>query len=330
VILVTGGAGYVGSVVVEELLKQNYPVVVVDNLQQGHRAAVLPGARFVKADYGNVPAIDRLFARFPVDSVMHLAADSIISASVSDPQQCFHNNVANGLNLLNTMLRHNVKKIIFSSSAAVYGQPTDLPILENQELKPVNPYGETKLMFEKILQWYGKAYRLGHISLRYFNAAGASEKLGEDHAPETHLIPNVLKAALVPSSPLHIFGDNYVTRDGSCIRDYVHVIDIARAHIRALERISDLSGRAYNLGSSSGYSVFQVVNMAQKICGVEIPRVISPRRDGDPTILTASSKRAKLDLDWEPQYPGLDTIIGSAWKWAQSHPQGYSGNIDTP
>ena len=200
-ILVTGGAGYIGSIVVEELLKRDYQVVVIDNLQQGHRAAVPAGAQFIQADYGDVKALDNIFNRFQIDSVMHLAADSIISASMADPRKPFGNNVVNGINLLNAMLKHNSKKIIFSSSAAVYGQPRHIPILEEHLLMPVNPYGETKLMFEKVLHWYGQAYGLKHISLRYFNAAGATEKLGEDHRPETHLIPNVLKAALDPKMP---------------------------------------------------------------------------------------------------------------------------------
>jgi UDP-glucose 4-epimerase len=327
-ILVTGGAGYIGSVIVEELLGQGCQVVVIDNLQQGHRAAVLPGVEFIRADFGDDASLDLIFTRFQIDSVMHLAADSVISASVADPQKCFHNNIAAGLTLLNAMLKYNCRKIIFSSSAAVYGEPVSVPITEENPQVPVNPYGETKLMFEKVLHWYGRAYGLQHISLRYFNAAGATEKLGEDHQPETHLIPNILKAAINPGLPLHIFGSDYPTRDGSCIRDYVHVIDIARAHLLALERIDKLSGRAYNLGHGTGYSVFEIVNTAQKICGREIPREISPRRRGDPSELLASSARARSDLDWSPIASDLDSILSSAWKWAQSHSQGYTEDID--
>jgi UDP-glucose 4-epimerase len=328
-ILVTGGAGYIGSILVEMLLAKEYPVVVIDNLQQGHRAAVLPGARFIQADVANIRVLDALFSCFKVDAVMHLAADSIVSKSMSNPQLAFSNNISNGIILLNTMIKHDVKKLIFSSSAAVYGQPCKVPIMEDHPLKPVNPYGETKLIFEKILHWYGKAYGLKHISLRYFNAAGASEKLGEDHLPETHLIPNALKAVLNPELPLKIFGNDYPTQDGSCIRDYIHVIYIARAHTLALEKIDDLTGRAYNLGNGNGYSVLEVVKAVEEICGIEVPVVISPCREGDPSTLTASAGKARVELDWEPQCPDLKSIIGSAWRWIQSHSEGYLDSFDT-
>jgi UDP-glucose 4-epimerase len=323
-ILVTGGAGYVGSVIVEDLLNQGRQVVVLDNLQQGHRPAVLPEAAFVQADCGDSQALDSVFNRFKIDAVMHLAGDSIVSLSVTDPQRFFQNNIAGGISLLNTMLKHNVNKIIFSSSAATYGEPQKIPIEEDHPQVPVNPYGETKLMFETILKWYGKAYGLKSLSLRYFNAAGASDRLGEDHHPETHLIPIVLKAALNGQNPVSIFGRDYPTRDGTCIRDYVHVSDIAQAHILGLERIDELSGRAYNLGNGAGFSVLEVVQAAQKICGVSIPTLFSPRRGGDPSVLLASSARAKKELGWQPKYSDIDQIVETAWNWLKKHPDGYT------
>jgi UDP-glucose 4-epimerase len=322
-ILVTGGAGYVGSIVSEELLKQGYKVIVMDNLQQGHRGAILPEAEFVLADSGDPQALDEVFSHFQVDAVMHMAAETVVEFSMSDPKRYFQNNIVGGINLLNAMLKHNVKRFIFSSSAATYGEPQKTPIEEDHPQIPVNSYGETKLMFEKTLEWYGRAYGLKHISLRYFNAAGASERLGEDHNPETHLIPNVLKAALDKNSPVAIFGTDYPTKDGSCIRDYVHVIDIAQAHVLALAKLGELSGRAYNLGNGDGYSVLEVVETAERVSGVDIPKILSQRRAGDPAVLVASSSRAKSELGWKPQFPELESIIQSAWRWMERHPDSY-------
>ncbi len=323
-ILVTGGAGYVGSIVSEELLKQGYKIIVMDNLQQGHRGAILPEAEFVLADSGDPQALDEVFSHFQVDAVMHMAAETVVEFSMSDPKRYFQNNIVGGINLLNAMLKHNVKRFIFSSSAATYGEPQKTPIEEDHPQIPVNSYGETKLMFEKILEWYGRAYELKHISLRYFNAAGASERLGEDHNPETHLIPNVLKAALDKNSPVAIFGTDYPTKDGSCIRDYVHVIDIAQAHVLALAKLGELSGRAYNLGNGDGYSVLEVVETAKRVSGVDIPKILSQRRAGDPAVLVASSSRAKSELGWKPQFPELESVIQSAWRWMREHPDGYA------
>lgn len=322
-VLVTGGAGYVGSIVVEELLRQAHKVIVLDNLQLGHREAVLPEAEFALADICDAQALDDVFRRFKVDAVMHMAAETVVESSVTDPKRYFKNNIVGGINLLDTMLKHDVHKLVFSSSAAVYGEPQSIPIEEGHPKVPVNSYGESKLMFERILAWYGKAYGLKHISLRYFNAAGASELLGEDHQPETHLVPNVLKAALNNDNPVPIFGTDYPSKDGSCIRDYIHVVDIAQAHILALEKLKKLSDRVYNLGNGEGYSVLEVVNRAKKITGVDIPVRISPRRLGDPAILVASSARAKSDLAWKPKFPELESIIESAWDWMRKHPNGY-------
>jgi len=324
-ILVTGGAGYVGSIVTEELLNKGYRVIILDNLQQGHKEAVLPEAEFILADICQAQQLEDVFNRFEIDAVMHMAAETVVEYSMTDPRRYFHNNIVGGINLLDAMLKHGVYKFAFSSSAAVYGDPESIPIEEGHLKLPVNSYGESKLMFEHILQWYGKAYGLKHIFLRYFNAAGATELLGEDHRPETHLIPNVLKAALL-QSPVPIFGTDYTTKDGSCIRDYVDVRDIAQAHILALERIEQLNGRAYNLGSGEGCSVFEVVEAARKVTHAEIPVKTSSRRAGDPAVLVASSKQAKLELGWKPQFTQLEAIVESAWKWMRKHPEGYSGD----
>jgi len=322
-ILVTGGAGYVGSIVAEMLLKEGHKLLVFDNLQQGHRQAVLPEAELVIGDICDAKALDGVFQRFKVNAVMHMAAESTVEYSMTDPKRYFYSNIVGGINLLDTMLKHNVHKLIFSSSAAIYGEPQATPIEEKHPKIPLNSYGETKLMFERILEWYGKAYGLKHVSLRYFNAAGATNLLGEDHHPETHLIPNVLKAALDKNNPVSIFGTDYPTKDGSCVRDYVHVIDIAQAHILALEKIEQLSGRAYNLGNGEGYSVLEVVEAARKATHAEIPVKISPKRAGDPATLVASSSQARSQLGWHPEYSALDTIIESAWQWQRNHPYGY-------
>jgi len=322
-VLVTGGAGYVGSIVAEELLNKGYKVVILDNLQQGHKEAVLPEAELVTADICDAEALGRDFHRYQIDAVMHMAAETVIEYSMTDPRRYFHNNIVGGINLLDIMLKHQVDKLIFSSSAAIYGEPQSTPIEEDHPKLPVNSYGESKLMFEQILNWYGKAYGLKHVSLRYFNAAGATELLGEDHRPETHLIPNVLKAALDKDNPVSIFGTDYPTKDGSCIRDYVHITDIAQAHILALERIEQLSARAYNLGNGEGYSVLEVLEAAKKVTGTDIPIEISPRRPGDPAVLVASSERARSELGWKPQFTELGSIVDSAWKWMRKHPKGY-------
>jgi len=321
-ILVTGGAGYVGSNVTEGLLKDGYGVIVLDNLQQGHRNAVCPEAKHILADIGDVQALDEIFSEYKVEAVMHMAAETVVEFSMTDPERYFQNNIVSGLNLLNAMLKNGVSKIIFSSSAAVYGEPKSPLIDESHPKAPINSYGESKLMFEHVLRWYGTAYGLKHISFRYFNAAGASELLGEDHRPETHLIPNMLRAAL-EGSTVSIFGTDYPTPDGSCLRDYVHVMDIARAHILALQKLEIHSGKVYNLGNGGGYSVLEVLEAAEKVTGMNIKRVLEPRRAGDPAVLVARSERARTELGWQPQYAEIEKIIESAWNWMKQHPGGY-------
>lgn len=324
-VLVTGGAGYVGSVVAETLLKSGYEVIVLDNLQQGHREAVPHDARFIVGDIGDEDLLEAVFRRNRIEAVMHMAAETVVEYSMTDPRRYFHNNIIGGITLLDAMLKHGTNKIIFSSSASVYGEPHHVPIPEDHPKKPVNSYGETKFMFEKTLKWYGRAYGLKYISFRYFNAAGASDERGEDHEPETHLIPNILKAALMRDRPVEVYGTDYATKDGSCVRDYVHVGDIARAHMLGLQKIDSFSGHAYNLGNGDGYSVMQVIAAVAKVTGAKLFLKFRPRRTGDPAVLVASSEKARAELGWKPQNTDIHSIIESAWAWTKMHPTGYSG-----
>ena len=323
-VLVTGAAGYIGSVLCEELIDNGYRVIALDNLEQGHPQAVAPGATFIEGDLAERESLERVFRTRAPDAVMHLAAHSLVSESVAQPARYFKNNVVNSLNLLDAMLARGVKKMVFSSSAAVYGEPVSLPIREQDPERPTNPYGESKLMFEKTLQWYSRAYGLKFISLRYFNAAGASRRFGEDHHPETHLIPNVMKVALKQEEHLCLYGTDYDTEDGSCVRDYIHVVDIARAHILALRALEGVNARIYNLGNGEGYSVLQVVKAAREITGAEVPVLLQPRRPGDPARLVSSPELIRSELGWQPRYPDLKDIIASAWEWHRKHPYGYS------
>jgi len=324
-VLVTGAAGYIGSVVTEQLIQQGNFAVALDNLEQGHREAVIEEAAFVQADLANPEELDEVFNHYRVDATIHLAATSLVEHSMNDPKGFFRNNVVHGINLLDTMLKHGADKFVFSSSAAIYGEPEKIPIEENDAKRPVNPYGESKLIFERLLHWYGRAYGLRSVSLRYFNAAGASERFGEDHNPETHLIPNLLKVALAQLGEIPIFGSDYPTRDGSCIRDYVHVVDIARAHILSLKHLEKNRGsQAYNLGNGQGYSVLDIVNTVQRVTGAQIRTAIQPPRQGDPAVLIASSKLARSRLGWQPDYPDINSIIDSAWQWKKRNPNGYS------
>jgi UDP-glucose 4-epimerase len=317
-VVVTGGAGYIGSVVAAELLRGGHGVVVVDNLAKGHREAVPPGARFVHADLLDRPRLAE--ALDGAEAVVHLAAWSLVGESVSDPAKYYQNNVVAGLALLDAMRDEGIARLVFSSTAAVYGEPARQPIGETDPTAPTNPYGQTKLAFEEALRWWHAAYGLRSVSLRYFNAAGATDTLGEDHDPETHLIPIVLQTAAGQRPEVAIFGDDYPTPDGTCIRDYIHVVDLARAHVLALEALVDdrVTTTAYNLGcGGDGYSVRAVIDAARRVTGREIPVRIGPRRPGDPARLIASSARIQAELGWVPARQSLDEIIGSAWRWKQ-------------
>jgi UDP-glucose 4-epimerase len=324
-VLVTGGAGYIGSHMVVELLEQNEDVVVADNLSKGHRTAVL-GGRFYEGDLRDDSFLDKVFMENDIESVIHFAADSLVGESVSNPLKYYNNNVASTLRLITKMKECGVKRIIFSSTAAVYGEPENIPILETDRTMPKNPYGETKLTVENALKWADNAYGIKYVSLRYFNAAGAhkSGKIGEDHDPETHLVPIVLQAALGKREEVVIFGTDYDTRDGTCIRDYIHVTDLARAHILALKRLrSGGDSAVYNLGNGKGFSVKEVIESAERVIGRRIKCVEGGRREGDPAVLVASSDKIIAELGWSPEYSELDGIIDSAWKWHSAHPKGY-------
>ena len=322
-VLVTGGAGYIGSVVTEELLNDGHQAIVYDSLYKGHRAAVDSHAKFVRGDLNDSLKLRAALTENHIDAVVHMAADSLVGESVELPAKYYRNNVVNGLNLLGAMRDCDVRKLVFSSTAAVYGEPEKQPIEEIDPTNPTNPYGETKLAFERALNWYENAHGLRYASLRYFNAAGATSQFGEWHDPETHLIPLVLQAANGARANVQIFGDDYPTRDGTCVRDYIHVIDLARAHVLALNILEQRSA-IYNLGcGGDGYSVKEVIDVAHDVVGKEIPTRIVPRRAGDPAVLIASSARIKNELGWEPKFQDLRLIVESAWEWLSAHPQGY-------
>ncbi len=324
-VLVTGGAGYIGSHVVKGLLESNHQVVIYDNLQKGHKDAVLGGV-FVEGDLADKKLLANTFKEYQIEAVIHLAADSLVGESMENPAKYYQNNLVNGLNLLDVMIEHDVKKIVFSSTAAVYGEIEQMSITEESPKQPSSVYGKSKLFFEKVMADYDQAYGLRHISLRYFNASGAdiSGQIGEDHNPESHLIPIVLQKALGLREKLAIFGTDYPTKDGSCVRDYIHVTDLAQAHILALEALEqgELSS-VYNLGNGDGYSVKEVIKTASQVVGKEIEAIEGERRAGDPATLIASSAKIKEELGWEPKYNSLETIIETAWNWHQHHPQGY-------
>ena len=322
-ILVTGAAGYIGSIVTELLVDQGYDVIALDNLSHGHREAVHPDAEFVQGDLLDDEWLKTFLKTKKMDAVVHLAAEALIDESLRDPGRFFRANLTGGINLLEAMANSGVKKIVFSSTAAIYGEPESIPVDENAPFSPVNSYGESKLAFERILKWYKKAYDINHISLRYFNACGATELFGEFHVPETHLIPLIFDVALGERDALHLFGTDYDTPDGSCIRDYIHVVDIARAHILALSKIEEIKAGAYNMGNGTGYSNAEVVETVQRVVGKEIPVVQAERRPGDPARLVASSGRVRRELGWEPLYPDLDTMVETAWNWRLAHPDGY-------
>jgi UDP-glucose 4-epimerase len=319
-IFVVGGAGYIGSVCAQLLLDQGHEVAIFDNLIEGHRDAIDSRATFVQGDLEQRSQIETALSNTRPDAVMHFAAYALVPESMRDPSKYFRNNISNGLNLLDAMLKTGVRRIIFSSTCAIFGPPERVPIDETAVPRPISPYGESKLAFEKILRWYDEIHGFKFVSLRYFNAAGATEKFGEDHRPETHLIPAVLKVALGKSPSVEVYGTDYDTPDGTCIRDYIHILDLAHAHILALT--ANASG-FYNLGTGGGSSVREVIAACRKITGRKIETIEKPRRLGDPPRLIASSEKIKAELGWKPQFQSLDAIIESAWKWHQKFPGGY-------
>jgi len=324
-VLVTGGAGYIGSVVVAELVQAGYQVTVYDSLVRGHREAVHPAARFVQGDVGDRAALHRLFEEGRFDAVMHFAAFIEAGESMRLPERYFHNNTANTLTLLTVMVQYGVKRFVFSSTAAVYGDPEYTPIDESHPLNPSSAYGASKFLVEQALTWLHRLGRLSYAALRYFNAAGAASPLGEDHQPETHLIPILMEVALGQREHLELYGTDYPTPDGTCVRDYIHVSDLASAHLLALEALGEQDRRVYNLGNGQGFSNREVIEVARRVTGRSIPVVETARRPGDPAILVASAERIRRELGWEPRYPDLETIIESAWAWKREHPRGYGG-----
>jgi len=327
-VLVTGGAGYIGSHIVRLLQRSGETVQVLDDLSEGHAAAIT-GVPLIRADFGDPAALDAALGDGAVEFVVHMAAFCEVGQSMLDPASYYANNLTRSLTLLDAARRHGVRGIVFSSTAAVYGEPRELPISEEHPALPTNPYGETKLAFERALAWYHHAYGLRYVALRYFNAAGADPAgdIGEDHARESHLIPRLLSAVLHGAEPIPIFGDDYPTPDGTCVRDYVHVVDLAQAHVRALEAMRDgrVAAASFNLGNGEGFSVREVIEMVESVTGAAPPTRPAPRRAGDPAALVASSARIRRDLGWAPAFPSLEEIIRSAWRWHESHPHGYGG-----
>ena len=323
-VLVTGGAGYIGSVAVEMLADGGHTVVVYDNLVKGHAGAVDQRATFVEGDLADQALLEETLRDNRIDSVMHFAAHSLVGESMEDPGKYFDNNVSASLILAKAMVRTGVGILVFSSTAATYGMPESTPIRETDPRVPINPYGESKLAFERMLRWFDEAHGLRYVSLRYFNAAGASEKYGEVHDPETHLIPIVLQVALGQRPYVQIYGDDYPTEDGTAIRDYIHVIDLSQAHLLALKWLAEGGeSHIFNLGNGAGFSVKEVIDTARQVTGHPIPAQAAPRRAGDPPVLVAASEEIINKLGWQPKYPALADIISTAWDWHQRHPLGY-------
>jgi UDP-glucose 4-epimerase len=326
-ILVTGGAGYIGSITTAELITAGHDVVVFDNLYQGHRAAVHPSAAFVQGDLAHPEDIRRLFDAHPdIDGIMHFASYTLVGESMQQPLKYLRDNLVNAANLLEIAIPAGVRRFILSSTANLFDKPQHIPIEPDERIIPGSPYGESKFFIERLLHWHKEIFGLRYVCLRYFNACGDTPTIGEDHSPETHLIPIVLQVALGQRERLTIFGNDYPTPDGTCVRDYVHVIDLAQAHIRAMNLLADPSASIqshYNLGNGRGFSIHEVVESARRVTGHAIPTEIGPRRSGDPAILIASSEAANQDLGWSPRFTDIDAIIRSAWQWHQAHPMGY-------
>ncbi len=323
-LLVTGGAGYIGSTVVSELLSAGHEVTVLDNLSRGHRGAVPSGTELIVGDLEDQEALAACFSERSFDGVMHFAAFIEAGESMKEPEKFFRNNTVNTFNLLEAMLRADVKRFVFSSTAALYGNPEETPIPEEAALKPTNAYGESKLMVEQVLAWFHRIHGLRYTSLRYFNAAGAREAdNGEDHHPESHLIPLVLQVALGQREKIMMFGNDYPTPDGTCVRDYIHVLDLASAHLLALDALAEKDQLIFNIGNGAGYSVREVIEVARQLTGHPIPAEEAPRRPGDPVILVAASDRIREQHGWTPRYPKLEDIVASSWQWRQKHPVGY-------
>ncbi len=329
-ILVLGGAGYIGSHAVYQLIDQKHHVVVIDNAETGHSQAVHPDATFYQGDIREKEFLENIFNKEDIEAVLHFSANSLVGESMQEPLKYFSNNVHGTQVLLETMKAHNVNKIVFSSTAATYGEPEAVPITEDMRTNPESAYGETKLAMEKMMKWCALAYGLKYISLRYFNVAGARRtgEIGEDHQPETHLIPIVLQTALEQREAITIFGEDYDTEDGTCIRDYIHVEDLIDAHLLALSYLENGGeSEIFNLGSNQGFSVKQIIDTARKVTGKPIPAVPGERRPGDPSVLIASAEKAKRILGWQPSRTSIETIIEDAWKWHRNHPHGYDGGV---
>jgi len=324
-ILITGGAGYIGSIVSEQLLNEQHDIIIIDNLQEGNEKAVLPGTSFYNGDFGDIDILNNIFSKYKIDVVFHFAAETTIEFSMSDPERYFNNNLIKSLTLLNAMRAHKCNKIVFSSTAAVYGEPQYTPIDEGHPKNPINAYGESKLAFERVLSWYNKAYGIKYNTFRYFNAAGASNKLGEYHKHESHLIPMIIKSIFLKSkkSNFVIYGHDYPTKDKTCIRDYVHVLDICSAHILAIKNLDINPTGKYNLGNGEGHSILEVINTLETVVGEKIKYTFGDRRIGDPAILIASSEHAINELGWSPIHSSLKDIIQSSWKWHLKNPDGY-------
>lgn len=335
-ILVTGGAGYIGSITAAELIEAGHTVVVFDNLSQGHRAAVPPQATFVEGDLSDRNAVKQLFIRHPdIEGIIHFASASLVGESMQDPLKYLRDNLLCAANLLEQAVDHGVRAFLLSSTANLFGEPVHIPIDEMERIHPGSPYGESKFFIERMLHWFEQIYGLRYMCLRYFNAAGGTPHRGEDHHPETHLIPLVLQVALGQRTHVTVHGNDYPTRDGTCVRDYIHVVDLAQAHILALEALMAHQpqrtgsanrthpARFYNLGNGNGFTVLEVIEVARHVTGHPIPYVIGPRRAGDPPVLVASSRRIREELGWKPRFPDLEAMIASAWEWHRTHPHGY-------